>query len=148
MSATSLRRQQRKKDAHALWKGSYSSSCTRISQQNELCLQAPRLLLLTTEKLRIFLPVIQCCSNEGYGMNSGKGSSPAWSPALVSKFPEVCFLSSLPNTNPMPDSHYRTLVMVSSGLVINPLVDAYMNARHRQANSYRSGHTFKQIKIF
>lgn len=54
---------------------------------------------------------------------SGKHSTPAWAPVLVSKFTEVC-LSCVPNMNPIPDSHYiGHWWCYHPILVINILVD-------------------------
>lgn len=63
------------------------------------CRRSPR------EQLRILLPGVQC-SCEEHGMVSGEGSLPARPPVWVSKFTEICVLSSPPNTTPVPDSHY------------------------------------------
>lgn len=84
------------------------------TERNGLLPQPWRRLLFTMEKLKIRLPASQRSCEECV-MISVEGSTPAWSPASVSRFFEVCFLSFLPTTNPIPDS-YRKLLMLSPSI--------------------------------
>ena len=83
------------------------------TERNGLLPQPWRRLLFTMEELKIRLPASQRSCEECV-MISVEGSTPAWSPASVSRFFEVCFLF-LPNTNPIPDS-YRKLLTLSPSI--------------------------------
>ena len=80
------------------------------TEQNGLLPQPWRLLLFTMKSSKYACQLFSVLWRMRYDL-CGRFSS-AWSPASVSRFFEVCFLSFLPNTNPIPDS-CRTLLTPS-----------------------------------
>lgn len=103
-------RARRQEGPQAPWKGP-ASPRLRGHQAEWTSPPTVKTVALHHEELKICLPAIQRSCEECI-MTSVEGSPPAWSPASVSRFFEVCFLSLIPNTNPIPDS-YRTLLTLS-----------------------------------
>lgn len=102
-----------KKEPHVPWKGSYLSSRSCITEQNEVFSQLPRPLLLTMETLKYSCQLFRVPVKSTF-----------WYLRKVlvllglqffgEQVPQVCSLSCPPDFGPIPGSHYRTLVTLSA----------------------------------